>query len=52
MLFRSVIHEAGAVASTDCNPISDQRASADYRRLMVPVLTRRSLARARDAALG
>jgi carbon-monoxide dehydrogenase medium subunit len=47
-----VIAEAGRVSSGDANPISDQRASAEYRRLMMPVLTRRSLTRARDAALG
>jgi carbon-monoxide dehydrogenase medium subunit len=46
-----VIAEAGRVSSGDANPISDQRASAEYRRLMMPVLTRRSLTRARDAAL-
>jgi carbon-monoxide dehydrogenase medium subunit len=47
-----VIVEAGRVSSQDANPISDQRASAEYRRQMMPVLTRRSLTRARDAALG
>ena len=52
VLTDDVIREAGNVASTDCNPITDQRASAEYRKQMVPVLTRRSLARARDAALG
>lgn len=47
-----VIREAGNLSNTDCNPITDQRASAEYRKQMMPVLTRRSLARARDAALG
>jgi len=51
-LTEDVLKEAGDVSSQDANPISDQRASAEYRRLMMPVLTRRSLARARDAALG
>jgi len=51
-LDEDVLKEAGVVSSQDANPISDQRASAEYRRLMMPVLTRRSLARARDAALG
>lgn len=46
------IVEAGKVSSQDANPISDQRASAEYRRQMIPVFTRRSLTRARDAALG
>jgi carbon-monoxide dehydrogenase medium subunit len=51
VLTDGVIAEAGRVSAGDANPISDQRASAEYRRLMVPVLTRRSLTRARDAAL-
>ena len=52
VLTDEVIVEAGSVSSQDANPISDQRASAEYRRQMMPVLTRRSLTRARDAALG
>jgi carbon-monoxide dehydrogenase medium subunit len=51
VLTDDVIAEAGRVSSGDANPISDQRASAEYRRLMMPVLTRRSLTRGRDAAL-
>jgi carbon-monoxide dehydrogenase medium subunit len=51
ILTDDVIAEAGRVSSGDASPISDQRASAEYRRLMMPVLTRRSLTRARDAAL-
>jgi carbon-monoxide dehydrogenase medium subunit len=51
-LTADTIREAGQVSSSDATPISDQRASAEYRRLMLPVLTRRALARARDAALG
>ena len=47
-----VIAEAGRVSSGDANPITDQRASAEYRRLMMPVLTRRSLTRARAGAMG
>jgi carbon-monoxide dehydrogenase medium subunit len=50
VLSDDVIAEAGRVSSGDASPISDQRASAEYRRLMMPVLTRRSLTRARDAA--
>lgn len=35
--------EAGHVASVESSPISDIRASADYRRKMVAVLTKRAL---------
>jgi CO/xanthine dehydrogenase FAD-binding subunit len=36
--------EAGQVASSEASPISDIRASGDYRKKMVGVLTRRALA--------
>ena len=45
VLTDDVIAEAGRVSSGDANPITDQRASAEYRRLMVPVLTRRAARR-------
>lgn len=42
----AVLQEAARLASEDARPISDIRASADYRRQMVQVLTRRALERA------
>lgn len=35
--------EAGKVAGTECRPISDIRASIEYRRNMVEILTKRAL---------
>lgn len=44
--------EAGRIASTEAKPISDFRASADYRRDLIAVLVKRALAnaQARSAA--
>ena len=40
--------KAGQIASAESSPIDDIRASGDYRKKMVAVLTRRALAAAWD----
>ncbi len=50
VLTDELITEAGATAAAEAAPISDQRASAEYRTLMTGVLARRSLRAAAEAA--
>ncbi|QTA87123.1 FAD binding domain-containing protein [Desulfonema magnum] len=45
-----LIDQAGVQASAEATPITDVRASADYREKMVAVLTRRVLSQARKRA--
>lgn len=42
---REALREAGRVAAADCRPISDVRASARYRQVLVETLVPRALAR-------
>jgi len=46
-----IIEAAGIAAMEESQPITDVRSSADYRKKMVAVLTRRALMEARDRAL-
>ena len=45
-----LISEAGKIAITECNPIDDFRASLNYRRDLIYVLTRRTLQAAVEIA--
>ena len=44
----AVLDEAGVIASEEAKPISDMRASAEYRKNLVHVFTRRTLRKAID----
>ena len=41
-----MLGDVGSIAAGECEPLDDHRASADYRREMVGVMTRRLVARA------
>jgi carbon-monoxide dehydrogenase medium subunit len=43
---------AGAIAATEATPISDQRASAEFRTYLIEVMTRQSILRAAERAAG
>jgi carbon-monoxide dehydrogenase medium subunit len=47
-----VLAEAGRTAAGECQPISDVRASARYRALLVAALVPRALARCRERLQG
>jgi len=47
-LEESVIREAGKIAQQECRPISDIRASAEYRKEMVMVLVERAIKKSLD----
>ncbi len=46
-----LIQSAGLEASKECSPITDMRATAEYRKLMVAVLTGRAIDESRNRAL-
>ena len=51
-LTAALLKEAAATAASESSPISDQRASAEYRRWIVEALTRRGLEQNWKAATG
>jgi carbon-monoxide dehydrogenase medium subunit len=51
-LTEGLLEQAGQAALSVASPISDQRASAEYRRAMVPVLTKRMVRQAYEMAGG
>jgi carbon-monoxide dehydrogenase medium subunit len=48
----AVYAEAGALAAENCEPVTDQRGSADYKRHLAGELTRRTLRRAVERIRG
>jgi carbon-monoxide dehydrogenase medium subunit len=51
-LSAALVKEAAAMAASESQPISDQRASAEYRQWIVEALTRRGLAQTWKGATG
>jgi len=47
-----LIEEAARIASSECDPLSDIRATAEYRRHVIGVLVSRLIKRARAELLG
>ncbi|MFI5488991.1 FAD binding domain-containing protein [Micromonospora echinaurantiaca] len=45
-----LLEQAGAIAALSCDPVTDQRGSADYKRHLAAELTRRALRRAVERA--
>ena len=52
VMARALVEEAARRAAADAKPITDHRASAEYRRWIVEALTRKGLAQAWKAATG
>ena len=50
-LIRQLVEQAGAQAAKESKPITDMRATAEYRRAMVAVLAKRALREAKERAL-
>ncbi|MFF5180625.1 FAD binding domain-containing protein [Micromonospora sp. NPDC000316] len=46
----ALYEQAGAIAARSCDPVTDQRGSADYKRHLAAELTRRTLRRAVERA--
>lgn len=46
----TLFEQAGAIAARNCNPTTDQRGSADYKRHLAAELTKRTLRRAVERA--
>ncbi|MFC1495388.1 FAD binding domain-containing protein [Thermodesulfobacteriota bacterium] len=52
IITEEILQTAGLEASKECNPITDMRATAEYRKLMVAVLTGRAIYEAISRATG